>query len=1007
MSEDLNKKVLVTIELASDSATAAVDALKQKIDALNASVKSNRTVLLEAEAASSALSEELAKEVIDHERVKKAIDQAKLSQIQANIATKEAKKNIVAAKGSYDEAQKSLTALGRAIKSTEGGFQSTNPKIKEQIAQYNKLNTQLKSFDAKLGNHQRNVGNYERALDGVHEKLSALIPGFAQASAALQLAAQGFNAVKGNSDEAEAGFSALRLGAIGLSGGLALVAAGVASVIYYLGQFRETGEMVEQYMGGLKLQFANFGKNLVDMFTKKDVKISVKNFFKNFKESFNEGVDETKQMQEVKNLNEVNDATIQKMQAQADEARAQAKNVAKSSEERIESLKRAQKIENDIIDQQRDNAAANIDAAISISDKFKSLNEDQKRLLATGSQGAIRLANDYVKAGKITEAGYELLMQGYNRQTQAMSAATMKLIRQQNDESKILNKSNNDEVSNLAEAQRGIDEANNRRKVAIAKTLQDQMDAFGKELALIDEDHRQKIFKEQEFQKKMAELSEKTKSPKAKAKYGQAIAASKKAAEAEDTEYYSTKIRAVTEYYKKVNEAVEKGELEIASIQIARIKDQTAKELAGLEIQHRAEQHGYQKEEQQLSIDINNTMELLKGKQGEERQALQDHLDQLLNLQGINQDKSIQSTKNYEDQRLEIKKAAAEREQMAIDEANITKTGYHGSSQNVKANYAAQQKKLDDEHNFNLQRLADGKITTGEFQKMDEDYIKDSMDLKKKAALDLKNFEIKMAQTAADSSFNIVQNSIQQQAQAREAALSRQKTFELNNQALTSTQRAQVEERYRIKEGQAKQKEFKQEQKLNISKAIIDGALAIVAANENPFAAPFIIPTIIATTAAQIGVIAAQKPPAYAVGGVHSGDGIVRGPGTGTSDSVNAKLSNGEAVINAKSTSMFKPLLSAINQMGGGVPFGASFIKPQWLVPHFASGGVFLPTNDNGLRPNMPMSANLSNDSIAAMAGMVNDHITNVVRNIRPVVDVKDVNYQQGTIAEVQNRVNY
>ena len=49
--------------------------------------------------------------------------------------------------------------------------------------------------------------------------------------------------------------------------------------------------------------------------------------------------------------------------------------------------------------------------------------------------------------------------------------------------------------------------------------------------------------------------------------------------------------------------------------------------------------------------------------------------------------------------------------------------------------------------------------------------------------------------------------------------------------------------------------------------------------------------------------------------------GMVSGFGTGTSNSVSAKLSKGETVINAKSTRMFKPLLSAMNEAGGGVGF--------------------------------------------------------------------------------------
>jgi hypothetical protein len=59
-----------------------------------------------------------------------------------------------------------------------------------------------------------------------------------------------------------------------------------------------------------------------------------------------------------------------------------------------------------------------------------------------------------------------------------------------------------------------------------------------------------------------------------------------------------------------------------------------------------------------------------------------------------------------------------------------------------------------------------------------------------------------------------------------------------------------------------------------------------------------------------------QTPSKFATGG------LVTGMGTSTSDSIIANLSNGESVINAKSTAMFGNLLSNINQAGGGVAFG-------------------------------------------------------------------------------------
>ena len=76
--------------------------------------------------------------------------------------------------------------------------------------------------------------------------------------------------------------------------------------------------------------------------------------------------------------------------------------------------------------------------------------------------------------------------------------------------------------------------------------------------------------------------------------------------------------------------------------------------------------------------------------------------------------------------------------------------------------------------------------------------------------------------------------------------------------------------------------------------------------------------------------------------------GLISGSGSGTSDSIPTMLSNGESVLNANSTSMFAPLLSALNQAGGGVGFGAAQVSNQlqgedMLARAFAKGASMLP----------------------------------------------------------------
>jgi hypothetical protein len=74
-------------------------------------------------------------------------------------------------------------------------------------------------------------------------------------------------------------------------------------------------------------------------------------------------------------------------------------------------------------------------------------------------------------------------------------------------------------------------------------------------------------------------------------------------------------------------------------------------------------------------------------------------------------------------------------------------------------------------------------------------------------------------------------------------------------------------------------------QAVAISRAVTEGVGPGLAAR---------IAVIAATTLAQIALVATQKYPAYA-----KGTEYVEGPGTGTSDSITAKLSKGERVVPA------------------------------------------------------------------------------------------------------------
>lgn len=111
---------------------------------------------------------------------------------------------------------------------------------------------------------------------------------------------------------------------------------------------------------------------------------------------------------------------------------------------------------------------------------------------------------------------------------------------------------------------------------------------------------------------------------------------------------------------------------------------------------------------------------------------------------------------------------------------------------------------------------------------------------------------------------------------------------------------------------------------INTGKALAAG---IAQAQSVPFPANLAaIATTVATILSNIAIATKTvKSAKFATGG------LVTGPGTGTSDSIPAQLSNGESVMTARATSMFAPLLSSFNQMGGGVPINVTQTSSQAL----------------------------------------------------------------------------
>lgn len=114
---------------------------------------------------------------------------------------------------------------------------------------------------------------------------------------------------------------------------------------------------------------------------------------------------------------------------------------------------------------------------------------------------------------------------------------------------------------------------------------------------------------------------------------------------------------------------------------------------------------------------------------------------------------------------------------------------------------------------------------------------------------------------------------------------------------------------------------------LALAEIAINSGVAIAAGIKQSQSVPFpanlaaIASTVAAILAGITSAIKTVKSAKFATGGT------VFGVGSPTSDSINARLSNGESVMTAEATSLFSPILSAMNQLGGGVPIVS--VTPQ------------------------------------------------------------------------------
>jgi TP901 family phage tail tape measure protein len=244
-----------------------------------------------------------------------------------------------------------------------------------------------------------------------------------------------------------------------------------------------------------------------------------------------------------------------------------------------------------------------------------------------------------------------------------------------------------------------------------------------------------------------------------------------------------------------------------------------------------------------------------------------------------------------------------------------------------------------------IKRLKELGIARDEVNKKGEDIVvwnpyqeqaSDLDDLIKKDA-EFNQKRLDQAQEVSNKLFEIFSQNAANRA-ARE-----QKVLEEQKDAGMITQ-----EQYEEGVEDIQRKAFERKKRLDIAQAIINGALAMTTVAGQTGVLSFAFsPFIAAMTAAQIALISSQKfanggmIEEFANGGMVNGKSHAQGGEKFAVGGRVVELEGGEAVINKRSTAMFRNQLSAMNSAGGGVKFadGGLLNMPSFSQQQFNALG--------------------------------------------------------------------
>ncbi|OQB12788.1 MAG: hypothetical protein BWY15_02082 [Firmicutes bacterium ADurb.Bin193] len=190
-----------------------------------------------------------------------------------------------------------------------------------------------------------------------------------------------------------------------------------------------------------------------------------------------------------------------------------------------------------------------------------------------------------------------------------------------------------------------------------------------------------------------------------------------------------------------------------------------------------------------------------------------------------------------------------------------------------------------------------------------EDAEKAKTEAAKKAADEREEYEKRKQEAIVNTAIDAAQQILYASFLTREEDFSSREAYyqkEIELAGDNENARKNIEQRREIEEKQFRDRQLAAEKSNSIKKILIDTAANVVRSIYNNGGIPLGLP--FGYLAAALGAVQVATVRKYKDGEVN-----IDGPGTSTSDSISARLSKGESVINAKATAASRNLLEAIN----------------------------------------------------------------------------------------------